>query len=293
MMLLSCTAAVAADDDNQTKWMDEKYVSEGFNFNETTGGDHTNEISATQKTDVWLQVEASGQIDVTVPLVAVFKTNIDGNMGQEKKISKNYVITNNSTAPLAVTKVEIQDHKADVTVNGKTSNMTMVDTLNQKVYDQYKLTFFPEDHNTRTGSKGSIWTAAQNVGYAPTDPAYQTSRTFTKNGDLYTLDSGSTALDQKMGLWTIERKTYEGDKAVGKESYIQLGLETSPLSFVTELKDKDASAVENGIKLFTITYTVKIDDSYAVGEDIQGYEEGPVDGDFDYKYTGQEYTPKN
>lgn len=53
-------------------------------------------------TEVWLQVEAAGQIDVEVPLVLVFKTNIDGGVAT---IDSDYKMTNHSTADLAVIKV--------------------------------------------------------------------------------------------------------------------------------------------------------------------------------------------
>lgn len=58
------------------------------------------------KTELWLQVDASGQIDVTVPLVLIFKTNIDGGSATT---GTSYMIQNNSTAPLVVTKIERQD----------------------------------------------------------------------------------------------------------------------------------------------------------------------------------------
>jgi len=58
-----------------------------------------NAVDAAQHTDIWLQVEASGQIDVTVPLLLVFKTNIDGGNATPPT---NYGITNNSTADLAM-----------------------------------------------------------------------------------------------------------------------------------------------------------------------------------------------
>lgn len=59
--------------------------------------------SNSQKTQMWVRVAASGQINCTIPLVLVFDTNIDGG---EATISKdNYYITNNSTAPIVVTNV--------------------------------------------------------------------------------------------------------------------------------------------------------------------------------------------
>lgn len=63
------------------------------------------EKSAKQETDVWLQVEAAGQIDATVPLVVVFKTNIDGG---KASAPTNYAIVNHSTANLAVVEIAAQ-----------------------------------------------------------------------------------------------------------------------------------------------------------------------------------------
>ena len=78
--------------------------------------DADNANTASQSTDLWLQVEASGQIDVTLPLLLVFKTNIDGG---EAATGTNYKITNNSSAPLVVTEVD--------TIIAANSGMTLVD----------------------------------------------------------------------------------------------------------------------------------------------------------------------
>lgn len=99
----------------------------------------------TAHTDLWLQVAANGQIDVTVPLNIVFKTNIDGGAAMEPT---NYGITNNNNAPVKVTSVEVDVDHTNRTV------MTLVpyttDTVDNKTLydfekdDQYMVKFYPE-----------------------------------------------------------------------------------------------------------------------------------------------------
>lgn len=211
--------------------------------------------SASQSTDVWLQVEASGQIDVTVPLVVVFKTNIDGGSAST---GNTYKIVNNSSAAIKVTEVKVQDQKTDVSGNGVTSNMTMVKELPSSgaTYDQYTLTMKPTDHY-------------QNKYYFTTDNGENVYTYFTDAGtasDQGTFVKKADAV-QTQGLWRIERS--DGAENGSDESKITLTLSTSKLSFVTNQKSVDNEDVENGVKLFNVAYTVKIDDSTAVGGDIK------------------------
>lgn len=81
-------------------------------------------------TELWLQVEASGQIDVTVPLVLVFKTNIDGGAAVT---ADNYKITNNSSADVAVTAMK-------TTLNADQNPMTLdAYTTADLARDHYKV----------------------------------------------------------------------------------------------------------------------------------------------------------
>lgn len=272
MMLLSCASAMAThvDDDTTTQWMENVYVGDQTLFSEVGG---QNETSATQTTDVWLQVEASGQIDVTIPLVAVFKTDIDG--GNET-ISDSYKIINYSSAPIAVTQVDIEDQNTNVTVNGKDSDMTMVETVNAANYDEYSLTMLPKDRYTT-----NPWSTAKNVKGDFT--AATTNATTLAAKQKYTLTSNGYSQKEAKGLWLVERKGAVNDSNEKlDESYINLTLTTSPLSFVTKQKSNNNGNIENGIKLFTITYTVEIADDAPVGGDIEGY----GIGNYAYSYTG-------
>lgn len=75
--------------------------------------------SGSLHTEMWLQVGANwdgegasaGTIDVTVPLVLVFRTNIDGGSAQAPA---SYGITNNSSADVAVTGITVNDASGDV-----------------------------------------------------------------------------------------------------------------------------------------------------------------------------------
>lgn len=230
LMLLSCANALA----------DVVYTGTQEAFSKT-------QTSATQQTDVWLQVTADGQIDVTVPLVVVFRTNIDGGT---YATDTTYKIVNNSSAAIKVTQVAITDQNAVVTTNGVASNMALVEATSQTVYDQYFLTMQPTDrYNT------PLWTTALNIA--------ATASGFTKTDKTYTKTADET---QGQGLWRIEKKN-DGDT---DESPITLSLTTSKLSFVTKKADTTVPKNEYGVKLFTVAYTVKIDDSTNIGAAIEG-----------------------
>lgn len=235
----------------------------------------SNSTSAEQKTDVWLQVEASGTIDVTVPLVLVFKTNINGGNCDSPE---EYKITNNSTAALKVTEVTITDDYADVTANGNPSNMEMVNALSAN-YDEYTLMMNVDDQY-----KTQNWTAAKNVHYATDTENGDGTTEFKKADDakVYTIAKGGDA--EGAGLWLIDKK--KDDSNEGTSSRVTFTLATSKLSYVThtantEAIENDDEDTENGVKLFHVNYTVKIDDSNAVGTDIKG--EG-LDTDQTYSY---------
>ena len=268
-MILSCTAALANTN------MEEKYIGAQENF---AIDDPTTKKSASQSTDIWLQVEAAGQIDVTIPLVAVFKTNIDGGSAT---ISNSYKMINNSSAAIKVAKVVVTDQNVDVTTNNQipTANMKLVKAFTG-AYDEYTLTMEPTDHYV-----DKAWDGAKNVAE------------FTKSGYAYTKDSDTTGkYTEVKGLWRVEKS----DKANGgkDESYIKLVLSTSKLDFVTlqkdTVKDGDDAAIEDGVKIVTIQYTVMIDDSEAKGEDIKGSSTEtatwsnlvPVTTTVSYSYTG-------
>ena len=272
-MILSCTAVLAAETGSTGTNMTNEHIGAQENF---AIDDPTTKTSASQSTDIWLQVEAAGQIDVTIPLVAVFKTNIDGGTST---IGSNYKMINNSSAAIKVAKVVVTDQNVNVTTNGQpTANMTLVKAFTGK-YDEYTLTMKPTDYYTEP-----YWKTAENVA------EFSASNPYTKDSK-----QGNTYVEKK-GLWRVEKS----DKAAGgkDESYIELVLTTSKLDFVTLQKDTikngDVNTIEDGVKIVTINYTVMIDDSEGVGEDIKGSSTetatwtnlAPVTTTVSYSYTG-------
>ena len=297
MMTLGCTVALATEpvaDVNMTNRVSTLNVQPNFLVTkETTTEGLSGAMEAAQRTDVWLQVEASGQIDVTVPLVAVFKTNIDG--GRDT-IANTYKIINHSSAALAVTKVVIEDQNADVSANGNGDQLSMVKEAELTGYNKYSLHFKPTDfYKTDAGKANPVWQVSQDVAdstSAQDGGLMKTNFEKTTEGGktIYTKDSHAVAGDEKQGLWLIDR---EIAGSTDNQSYIELVLNTTKLSFVTS-KNKKEAAVEDGVKIFTITYTVKIDDSSKVGEDIFGRTNGSVyegeehskPGEYEYIYQG-------
>lgn len=244
MMLLGGSAM--AEEDNMT----EAHVGGQTEFVK-----EEDKTSASQSTDVWLQVAASGTIDVTVPLVVVFKTNIDGGTAST---GTSYKIINNSSAAIKVTEVKVTDAKTDITQNGVASNLKAVETLTEGNYDEYTLTMLPEDRY-----ETKAWESARSVVDADGDGI----STFQQEGNTGAYKIASSTGAEKKGLWRIEKK--DGSEGGKDESHIKLTLATSKLSFVTKQKSNNDAGVENGVKLFNVAYIVKIDDSTAVGGDIK------------------------
>lgn len=283
VMVLGCVSAFALDNDtyytkddrNMTNRVSVDNVQPNFLVTTESSVFEDAAMEAKQKTDVWLQVEASGQIDITVPLVAIFKTNIDG--GRET-ISENYKLINYSSAAIAVTKMEIKDYQANVQTNNSDADKNMqlvaMDELEGK-YNKYALIVKPDDQYNIQKKGTDVkkqWQEAQDVA---DDESHQKSplpsTMFTNDGaGNFTLDSKSNATNELPGLWLVERNPV--GSTAGNSSYMQLTLETSKLTFVTkqDTVQKSAANIENGVKLFTITYYVKIDNASAVGEAIHG-----------------------
>jgi len=219
LMLLSCTAF--ADNMSVSVGKDDIAKFEG-----------TTNTAKSQKTDIWLQVEASGQIDVTVPLVLVFKTNIDGGSATTPN---TYKITNNSTADLVVTKIDTA-----VTLKSDTNPMTIVAYTATPAEDEYK--------------------AQLSVGADVDAPS-------TENGkfDLSVASYSASALQG--GLFEIKKATPAG---VGVVTPIAVDMATGKLSFVTTHESEGVLDTDKGVHLMSVTYTVAIDTSDAVGADIKG-----------------------
>jgi len=195
----------------------------------------------TANTELWLQVEANGQIDVTVPLTIVFKTNIDGGAAQEPT---NYKITNNNNARLLVTGIEITDH-AD-------TDMALVDYENGAltIDDQYKVKMVADLKNEDKAD-------AADFSYDLFD--VKADATKAADAKVYT----KAAADH--GVFALNR---DKSRAAATDTVIGVTMNTSPLSFVTKIDD----STDYGLKLLTITYTVAIDTSTVKGEaEIEDY----------------------
>lgn len=200
------------------------------------------DVTGEAATELWLQVEATGQIDVTVPLVLVFQTNIDGG---EATSPDTYKITNHSSADLVVTKIEVTDVKTEVNKQPMTK-VAWIDVLKE---DQYK--------------------AKLAVGKGVTLGANQPGE--------YDLKETYTAERHQGGIFELA-KAGKNDYEKGTDTPIALSMKTGRLSFVTSRVKKnpkdehsqlnDEMDTTKGIQLMTITYTVAIDTSDAYGEEI-------------------------
>ena len=231
VMMLCSISTVAFADDREPLVGDH---SARFAVTKDTAG---NDVSASQKTDVYLQVEASGQIDVTVPLVLVFQTNIDGGTAST---GTNYGITNNSTAPLAVTSIVVAVDETGaagdvmVIVNYPASGTPEKDKFAAKI----SANGYSKDLNaiyTATNSKDSKNSVDGGLFQLPLDDA-------TTN----TVNESFTAVDMSMT--------------------------TGKLSFVTGHSNDTTLNPTKGLKLLTMTYTVAIDAHNVKGGDIGGSE---------------------
>lgn len=200
------------------------------------------DVSGEAATELWLQVEASGQIDVTVPLVLVFQTNIDGG---EATSPNTYKITNHSSADLVVTQIKVTDVKTEANKQPMTK-VAWIDGLKE---DQYK--------------------AKLAVGEGVTLGKGQ-HREYDLKQETYTAERHQGGI--------FELRKAEADKyEEGTDTPIALTMKTGRLSFVTsrvetpktdEGQMDDAMDNTKGIQLMTITYTVAIDTSDAYGEEI-------------------------
>ena len=205
----------------------------------------------TPKTELWLQVDASGQIDVTVPLVLVFKTNIDGGAAQT---AEAYGITNNSSADLVVTDLKVDVNQKSVTDADTDNPMTLV---------EYATTGLEED------TYGVKMTIAKQKDFNGTERG---EWNYDLRGDILLTDDALVAtkhVDANKGGLFLLPKAAANDTANGKETLIDVQMSTGELSFITKRTDDD-SAIDSskGVYLLQITYTVAIDTMGTIGEDI-------------------------
>lgn len=254
MMILCSVSALATEVTKEADTIVNANDGKAFDTNIKVHGDNTiryrdaaaNDISGEAATELWLQVEASGQIDVTVPLVLVFQTNIDGG----KATSPNtYKITNHSSADLVVTQIKVTD---------------VVETEDKDQPKMEKVEWSDTAELTE-----NQYMAKLTVGEHVTLGAEQ-------HGE-YDLDGTYTGERHKGGIFELA-KAGKNDYEKGTDTPIALSMKTGRLSFITSRTEKtpkddksqlnDEMDTTKGIQLMTITYTVAIDTSDAYGEVI-------------------------
>lgn len=234
LMLCSCAVAMAeATQNNMT-----------YGVEDTENFAVTDNKTASQSTDMWLQVDATGQIDVEIPLLLVFKTNIDGG---DATTGDNYQITNNSSADLVVTdiEVEVEVDEAPYAENENPMELVAYSATGDYADDTY-------------GVQLSV--AAQ------TDSDGETRDPYTV--DIKTIEDDA---DDK-----ITKAAKEGGWFLladdGEKTSINVAMKTGELSFVTKRMESDDTMMDEdkGVKLLRLTYTVAIDTSDALGVTIEG-----------------------
>lgn len=184
MMLCSISTAAFATTTFEVREADDSWNTDGTELN-------------TPKTELWLQVDASGQIDVTVPLVLVFKTDIDGGTAST---ATNYKITNNSSAQLAVTKVAtaVSDTKTSL-VAYNTANLAE---------DQYKVQLSAGNavldlktaEHTEAAINGGLFTLAKAAANGDGTPTTVTVDMSTGKLSFVTARTADDELDTTKGI---------------------------------------------------------------------------------------------
>lgn len=216
VLMLGSTAAFAADDTMLG-------VSSENAVLKTEAG------SGTAATELWLQVDAEGQIDVTVPLVLVFRTNIDGGKAQA---ATNYMITNNNNAPVVVTDVVVSE--------GRTTDPTKL------VAYKADKALYEDEYMVQLTADAVAGTDGKTV--------------FDFMTGTYTNPASAG------GLFKLNRDT--ANKAA-EATTIKAEMATGSFSFVTKRDANDGFDKTQGVHLNTVTYTVAFDTSVEYGTTIQ------------------------
>jgi len=234
LMVLSCTVAFAEEYEEakiDVREADDRYSIDGKELD-------------TPKTELWLQVEATGQIDVTVPLVLVFQTTIDGGKATSPE---TYKITNNSTADLVVTKIAT----AVEAESDATNPMALVAYTDTPQEDEYKVQLSVKEETVKGAGESGAW-------------------------DLY--DNEHARVAKQGGLFELKKAVPNGE---GTDTRVIADMTTGKLSFVT-LTTGEGSEEKlddtKGVHLLTVTYTVAIDTSDAIGETITDNGDATLNG---------------
>lgn len=279
MMLLSSVGALAAIDPHENGAVISFDVDTGTDNSELeVENDYTSRYkkedwkqtdaaNSTVKTELWMQVDASGQIDVTVPLVLVFSTNIDGGKAQE---AANYVIYNNNTRnSVAVDKIEVTNgaDNTQMTLQSKTTfnNEKNLGTGDDK-RNYYYVVFEPEKNTSDTSAS-----SANGIGIAMDTKIHSGTQDTTDGPIYYDLYNATTANPVGKTHYNTTDSTAVALMTIGQGGSINLKptMETTPLNFVTANFMEDAQQFAHGVHLLNVTYTVGLQYMDAQGRDIQ------------------------
>lgn len=222
VLALCCAVALAENAEFEVYENNGQDILSTYNATPADGEDPSLE------TEVWLRVRAKGQINVTVPLVLVFETNIDGGYA---KAPDPYTFKNNSTAELLITEMQVTE-AAD-------SNMKLV-----------ALEVVDADDITEQSLATDTYVARVMTMLSGSTPWF------------YDLGVDGGKVEPSGNLVAIANLPVGGTG-----TYIPIEMATGPLSFVTKHVNGELDATK-GVKLFTVKYTVAIDTRNGVGETI-------------------------
>lgn len=243
VMMLGSTVAFADTNASIAPYAPEDYKTDGS-------------VLDTPKTELWLQVDATGQIDVTVPLVLVFKTDIDGGVATSPL---TYKMTNNSSSDLVVTQIDTVVEQQVASTNPMAIVAYTTANRTDLARDQYQ------------------------------------ARLRVLNGVVLGSKADGTSIENS---WDLATASHANDKVRGglfelikdADTRIIADMSTGELSFITpRAKDADGNDAgmdtTQGVKLLTVTYTVAIDTSDAIGTDITDDSDGTKTDTKDQSFT--------
>jgi len=216
-----------------TNGAESKFLADEGHDDIKAGNDHT---TGEVDTELWLQVTAGGQIDVTVPLVLIFSTNIDGGTATQ---AQNYkIINNNLFNSVSVDKIEVTtETQNDITLVSKATALGDGDgKWTNATRDQYYVVFTPafDDAN-----------AANNEGFK--DGKDATITEYDLNDATGTTQYNLTGADKTdLVLFQIRE---------GGNVNLNPTMATTALTFATH-DGNDAISNGLGLKLLTVKYTV-------------------------------------
>ena len=256
---IAFTPGSSTDNDNSKLEIDSVHISRYTKEDWKATNSSDENAAPTVKTELWMQVDASGQIDVTVPLVLVFSTNVDG--GKATAASNYKIYNNNQRNSIAVDKIKVVNED-----NSKTMSFWTEKYFNKNIAtnpdsrDSYYVVLNPELVDTTAASANQ-----------------ETLNSLAMNTQLHV-----SKFDLRNAVKDIDAydETSDPDKAlmtIGQGGSINLKptMETTPLTFITEgyaaTEGGYSDNATTGIKLLTVTYTVGLQYNTKTSADIPNY----------------------